>query len=189
VYKAVAVLWKVRKYYPQMYIPYELVEIILRHTVEPPVSPLPPKVTEHEQFDSDEDFELELEWSSSKHIVHVMWANCNHPAIGSRLHLRVSSLFDALTTNYLSPFFEQITNSKQDMLRLQETLGILKWPKLTWMQQCADCIFERVIDLAVLVLGLAGAHRRGIDIKHPIKCAASSQYIAVSAQGSGLYIF
>ncbi len=35
-YKAVAVLWKVRKYYPQMYIPYELVEIILRHAVEFP---------------------------------------------------------------------------------------------------------------------------------------------------------
>jgi hypothetical protein len=59
VHKAVAVLWKVRKYYPQMYMPYELVEIILRHTVEPPVSPLPPKVTVPEHFDSDEDFEFE----------------------------------------------------------------------------------------------------------------------------------
>jgi hypothetical protein len=27
----VAVLWKVRKQYPQMCLPYELVEIILRH--------------------------------------------------------------------------------------------------------------------------------------------------------------
>ncbi len=38
-----------------------------------------------------------------------------------------------------------------------------------------------------VLLGLTSDE--SIDIKHSIKCAASSQYIAVSAQGSGLRVF